>query len=339
MNLFDFPPEIVPHIMKHIILSRRFMRTMRIRVVSRTFFSFPTSTRPSSVSAVYLRHPSAYAKNPPCNRVCSDVFGTNPEAALRIGDLALINVPPDASGGDYVRELLRAVRTYRALVDVALSSPEQDGMLIYYVHCVLWPDAWVRVMGSARMSSRPLLSCLAESVAQGQYGHGAPLLEAVWRRDEEITRILLDAGADPNINWLPSTPLVIAVWSCRTSLVKMLLDHGADVNVGHPPPIVVAVVREDLRMFRLLREHGARLDMPETGGWAMALARLRGLSSMVDLLVSEGVGKTWSYTASHGGMSRTGGMDISCLCEHTNHSRMGNLIWSSREGLSYTHIF
>lgn len=59
----------------------------------------------------------------------------------------------------------------------------------------------------------------------------------------------------------------------------------------HPPPIVIAVFKENSGMFRLLRENGARLDTPETGGWAMALARSHEFCSMIDLLVREGVGK------------------------------------------------
>lgn len=118
-----------------------------------------------------------------------------------------------------------------------------------------------------------------------------PLLSAVRNRNETITRILLDAGADPNLYPPPYPVLTEAVWKGSIAIVKLLLDHGADVNGGCPPPIVVAVFKEHLAMFRLLREHGARLDTPETGGWAMSLVRLHGLHSMVDLLTSEGVGK------------------------------------------------
>lgn len=118
-----------------------------------------------------------------------------------------------------------------------------------------------------------------------------PLLPAVRRGHETITKVLLDAGADPNWYSFDDTPLMEAVWRGSVTLVKLLLERNAEVNEGFPAPIVMAVFKENLDIFHLLRERGARLDTPETGGWAMALARLHGLDSMVDLLIREGVGK------------------------------------------------
>ncbi|KAI6088175.1 ankyrin [Hypoxylon rubiginosum] len=116
-----------------------------------------------------------------------------------------------------------------------------------------------------------------------------PLVRAIRYGSEASAKILLDAGADPNLCPPPRTALMEAAWTRSVSMVKLLLDHGADVNDGRPPPIVLAVIKEHLAMFQLLRERGARLDTPETGGWAMALAKSHGLDSMVELLVSEGV--------------------------------------------------
>ncbi|KAI1370787.1 ankyrin [Hypoxylon crocopeplum] len=118
-----------------------------------------------------------------------------------------------------------------------------------------------------------------------------PLLRAIHNSDEAITRILLDGGADPNWYLLDNTALMAAARKGNVAIAKLLLDHGAHVNEGYPPPIAMAVFTEHLDMFRLLRDHGARLDTPETGGWAMALAKMHGLDSMVDLLVREGVGE------------------------------------------------
>ncbi|KAI8629705.1 hypothetical protein F5Y19DRAFT_475154 [Xylariaceae sp. FL1651] len=77
----------------------------------------------------------------------------------------------------------------------------------------------------------------------------------------------------------------------NTTVVKLLLSQGVDIHECYPPPIVLAVFKERMDLFNLLREHDARLDTPETGGWAMALAKLHHLSSMVDVLVREGVGQ------------------------------------------------
>ncbi|KAI0538437.1 ankyrin [Xylaria digitata] len=118
-----------------------------------------------------------------------------------------------------------------------------------------------------------------------------PLLSAIGSDNEAIIRILLEAGADPNVPHPPHLPLMEAVWVGNVAVVKLLLSHGADVHEGCPAPVVIAAFKERMDLFRLLTEHGARLDTPETGGWAMALAKWHGLSSMVDVLVREGVGQ------------------------------------------------
>ncbi|KAF2967556.1 hypothetical protein GQX73_g5986 [Xylaria multiplex] len=116
----------------------------------------------------------------------------------------------------------------------------------------------------------------------------APLLSAIRADNEAIIRILLEAGADPNMPHSPSSPLMEATSKGNISAVKLLLSHGADIRQGCPPPIVIATFKENMDLFRLFREHGARLDTPETGGLAMRVAKSHGLSSMVDALVREG---------------------------------------------------
>ncbi|KAF9878735.1 hypothetical protein CkaCkLH20_03635 [Colletotrichum karsti] len=102
----------------------------------------------------------------------------------------------------------------------------------------------------------------------------------------ENVKLALEHGADPN-------QLSKAAALRWYEMARLLIDHGADVNHWEAglvlPPIVVAVMKEDTSMFRLLRENGAVLDTPETGPQAMAFAKMLGLESMVDVLVSEGL--------------------------------------------------
>jgi len=194
--------------------------------------------------------------------------------------------------------------------------------------CTPWPDNFERVAAivgaqSNRLNPRrggDLSSWLARSAAAGKIelvhhflNEGAvtannpgrereytrrPLLSlsralfrATDKRDEVIVEILLNAGAGVIAPQRPGGLLRVAAWKCSIAIAKMLLERGADPNEGRPPAIVVAVCKEHLDMFFLLRQYGARLDTLETGGWAMAVARQYGLDSMVELLIREGVDK------------------------------------------------
>ncbi|TGJ80757.1 hypothetical protein E0Z10_g8009 [Xylaria hypoxylon] len=116
-----------------------------------------------------------------------------------------------------------------------------------------------------------------------------PLLEAVKSGKLDVARLLLQHGANPNRFSRLHTPLMFAAWISSTSIARLLLESGARPNTGHPPPIVLAVAKEDAAMFSLLCEYGARLDTPQTGGWAMAVAQFWGFESMIDMLIQKGV--------------------------------------------------
>ncbi|KAI0869789.1 ankyrin repeat-containing domain protein [Hypoxylon argillaceum] len=130
------------------------------------------------------------------------------------------------------------------------------------------PTSWLR--RSAHLGNVEMVRYFLHQGAKPDFerrgpGH-SPLLRAVQSQHETIIRLLLDAGADPNRPPPPNTPLAFAVLKGNIPVVRLLLSHAANVNEGSPPPIVIAVFRENMVMFRLLREHGARLDTPETGG-------------------------------------------------------------------------
>ncbi|KAJ8115531.1 hypothetical protein ONZ43_g4649 [Nemania bipapillata] len=112
--------------------------------------------------------------------------------------------------------------------------------------------------------------------------------------DEELVRLLVEAGADSHINTVWSGELgalVMATWSGNLSIVKLVLSRVTDVDAGNPAPIALAILKERLDIFRLLRGRGARLDTPSTGGAAMAIAKAYGLTSMIEVLENEGLGR------------------------------------------------
>jgi ankyrin repeat protein len=78
------------------------------------------------------------------------------------------------------------------------------------------------------LKSKPELVKQRNSIGMGW----TPLHVAAWEGNEEIARVLLDAGAVVNSAKDQSSPLGWAVWikTPNLKLVKLLIDRGADVN-------------------------------------------------------------------------------------------------------------
>lgn len=73
------------------------------------------------------------------------------------------------------------------------------------------------------------------------------------------TRLLLEAGADPNLDLF--RPLMVAVRQGCSQTVRLLVEHGADVNAAiptHPttfPPVFMFCMK-DLLLLKYLLDHG-----------------------------------------------------------------------------------
>ncbi|KAH8162609.1 hypothetical protein CIB48_g5637 [Xylaria polymorpha] len=146
-----------------------------------------------------------------------------------------------------------------------------------------------------------------------------PLIKAIMSAstNDTIIAMLLNSNSNPSYKTrYRNNALMTAVWKGRIAVANILLDRGVDPNEGYPPPIVLAIFKEHLSMFRLLRDRGARLDTPETGGLAMAIADSHGLSSMQNVLVHGGrerdvmrpsrAGSCWTYDSLWVGYTRQG---------------------------------
>ena len=104
----------------------------------------------------------------------------------------------------------------------------------------------------------------------GKYGMSY-LLYAVWEHNYDMTKFLLENGADPNmVSPLTSTPDVIEPRlpleiSCYNdygiNYMKLLLEHGANPNDTRAQlPLFAAALYEDKKKIEFLLEHGADIN-------------------------------------------------------------------------------
>lgn len=95
-------------------------------------------------------------------------------------------------------------------------------------------------------------------------GRRTPLMEASMLGYPEIVRLLLDHGADPNLQTQGETALRNAVLSQMYEVADVLISAGADVNQrdARGESILFEAVRmEDMEMIRYLLEKGSNKEI------------------------------------------------------------------------------
>ncbi len=133
---------------------------------------------------------------------------------------------------------------------------------------------------------------------------GAPVLDALREAvlDEDAVEVarLLRAGADPNVAGADdgATPLLFAIEHNAAEITRLLLEHGADVNVagdvsdvfGPQSPLMLAAQQNGVALGRRLLELGADPDRfaDNDGENALHYAASRGHTEFVSLLLEHG---------------------------------------------------
>jgi ankyrin repeat protein len=128
--------------------------------------------------------------------------------------------------------------------------------------------------------------------------HGQPRSEsllqlAMTRGDEDVIRLLLEAGVDVEFeNGLGETPLQIATRQGSTAVFKLLLDAGASINhqgrLGSSP-LHVACLWQRVEVVRLLVDAGAALDLlNHTRESPLEIVCAQGNQAIVKLLLDAG---------------------------------------------------
>lgn len=112
----------------------------------------------------------------------------------------------------------------------------------------------------------------------------SPLTSAVFAGHIDVARLLLDAGANPDVASAGFTPLHLAAKYNHVEIVRLLIRHAADLNVGLKPklsptmamkcfedvtgntPLICAVYGRFLEVISLLIEAGAAIDAVNSEG-------------------------------------------------------------------------
>ena len=123
-----------------------------------------------------------------------------------------------------------------------------------------------------------------------------PLLQATRNGSYEVSKALLEHGADPQAHDRSNfTALHWATWGGSRQtvmLLKCLLDHGANINACNDPgrtPLCCAIIRGDLVAVNVLLDEGADPNIPDKDGCtALDHAVSRGHTNMVDDLLAHG---------------------------------------------------
>ena len=124
------------------------------------------------------------------------------------------------------------------------------------------------------------------------FGYISPLREAVFNNDFEMTKLLVENGA--NVNILTdngSSILLEAVWNEKNiNIVTYLIEHGADVNKANDDgetPILKCISYNEPKLIRLLMQHGADIHVKDGYGRnAISLAEERKDKELLKLVKS-----------------------------------------------------
>jgi ankyrin repeat protein len=151
------------------------------------------------------------------------------------------------------------------------------------------------------MKSRALQTIIDRLGPDGIDRSGSPLLIATTGGSfgslvthfDQGTRMLLEAGANPNIaDNTGNTPLVSSILTRRPAAARLLLEAGAVPNqrgAGGVTPLMAAASVDDVATARLLLEHDDDLETrSDDGATALVHAARRSQAKMVLFLLSAG---------------------------------------------------
>ena len=115
------------------------------------------------------------------------------------------------------------------------------------------------------------------------------LMLASYNGHEEMTKLLLQYGADPELaNLRHQTPLAGVAFKGYTKIARILVEHGANVNAVTPDgktPLMFAAMFNQTEVLQLLLDNGANPDLSSDDGMtALKLAQNMNANDAIKLL-------------------------------------------------------
>jgi ankyrin repeat protein len=130
------------------------------------------------------------------------------------------------------------------------------------------------------------------NVLVDQWGENA-LMHAVLHGNVDMTRVLLEAGADPDLKGRGFTPLGMAALRGHARIVRQLLKAGADVNRKSSDgntPIIAATLMHRMDVVRELLPYGPDMTIwNREGRISLGIAVEEGSKDIVALMLEAGV--------------------------------------------------
>jgi ankyrin repeat protein len=208
-----------------------------------------------------------------------------------IGDRAGLQMPPDGALSPEQIQLIKVWIDQGAVwpeaVSGAIAPPPADSGATRMMEVLRQGD---------RAAFRNLLRAQPQSATRQGPGGATPLMYAALYGEAEDVRLLLDAGADPNVrNEVGATALMWAVDDLDKT--RLLLRRGADVSArsddGRTPLLVATTWSQSYEVVKLLLDQGANAS-PVVNSYRGPLTSLRlaaelGDEAVLHLLVDRGV--------------------------------------------------
>ncbi|PQE23546.1 multiple ankyrin repeats single kh domain protein [Rutstroemia sp. NJR-2017a BVV2] len=175
----------------------------------------------------------------------------------------------------------------------------------------VWPPDFEGTANQANDSEK-LPTFAEESNPLGEWWFKFPLIHAANAGQVAVVKLLLDRGADINLEvrcplgFTISTPLITAAKAGQVAVVELLLDRGADINLEArcplgftiSTPLITAAKAGQVAVVELLLDRGADIHLEAlplgfTRFTPLATAAKAGQVAVVELLLDRGADINW----------------------------------------------